>query len=119
MRTTLAAVLGVTGSKVTCITERAGGGFGGKLSRNHPIACAAAVAAKKLRVPVRLTLDRNTDIIMTGKRHAYEAIYSVGFDANGVISARSSTCPDKHSTAAPLVWSAQRALCGARVHTYI
>lgn len=41
--------------------RRIGGAFGGKASRSMPVAVAAAVAAAKLRRPVRLVLNRNED----------------------------------------------------------
>ena len=33
--------------------------------------------------PVKLRLDRDTDMVMTGKRHDFLADYEVGFDADG------------------------------------
>ncbi len=47
-------------------TKRLGGGFGGKETRGIFIHCAAAVPAYHLRRPVRLTLDRDEDMQMTG-----------------------------------------------------
>ena len=35
-----------------------GGGFGGKETRSIFVSCAVAVAANKLRRPVRMALDR-------------------------------------------------------------
>ena len=75
IRNTLAGVLQTPASRINVVTKRAGGGFGGKIMRSHPIAAAVTVAAKKLRRPVRMQLDRNTDIIMTGKRHPYQNQY--------------------------------------------
>ena len=86
IRNTLAGVLQTPASRINVVTKRAGGGFGGKIMRSHPIAAAVTVAAKKLRRPVRMQLDRNTDIIMTGKRHPYQNQYKVGFDETGKIS---------------------------------
>ena len=86
IRQTLTGILQIPGSRINVITKRAGGGFGGKITRSHPIAASVVVAAKKLKRPVRMQLDRNTDIIMTGKRHPYQNQYKVGFDANGKIT---------------------------------
>jgi xanthine dehydrogenase molybdopterin-binding subunit B len=86
LRMTLSSVLQIPGSRINCITKRAGGGFGGKITRAHPIGAAVAVAAKKLRRPVRMQLDRNADMMMTGKRHPYQNQYKVGFDDSGKIS---------------------------------
>ncbi len=64
-----------------------GGGFGGKETQPALIAAAAAVLAHKTGRPVKLRLDRDTDMIMTGKRHDFIADYTVGFDASGRILA--------------------------------
>lgn len=77
----------VATARINVVSKRAGGGFGGKISRSHPIAAAVAVAAKKLRRPVRMQLDRTSDLIMTGKRHPQQNHYKVGFDDEGRISA--------------------------------
>lgn len=47
--------------QVTVKCRRIGGAFGGKASRSMPVAVAAAVAAAKLRRPVRMVLNRNED----------------------------------------------------------
>jgi xanthine dehydrogenase molybdopterin-binding subunit B len=47
------------------------------------VATAAAVASKKLRRPVKLSLDINTNMEMVGKRHPFRCDYKVGFDDNG------------------------------------
>ena len=54
IRNTLAGVLQTPASRINVVTKRAGGGFGGKIMRSHPIAAAVTVAAKKLRRPVRI-----------------------------------------------------------------
>jgi xanthine dehydrogenase large subunit len=64
-----------------------GGGFGGKESQPALIAAAAAILAAKTDRPVKLRLDRDADMIMTGKRHDFLADYDVGFDAQGRIQA--------------------------------
>ena len=64
-----------------------GGGFGGKESQPALIAATAAVLARKTGRPVKLRLDRDADMLMTGKRHDFLADYDVGFDDSGRILA--------------------------------
>ena len=71
--------------QVTVQCRRMGGGFGGKESQPAQFACAAAVLALKTRQPVKLRLDRDADMLMTGKRHDFFIEYDVGFDASGRI----------------------------------
>jgi xanthine dehydrogenase large subunit len=85
----IAHALGVGDHKVTVQCRRMGGGFGGKESQPALIAAAAAVLAVKTGRPVKLRLDRDIDMIMTGKRHDFLADYDVGFDAEGRIHALS------------------------------
>eukprot|EP01128_Nolandella_sp_AFSM9_P010357 TRINITY_DN7138_c0_g1_i1.p1 TRINITY_DN7138_c0_g1~~TRINITY_DN7138_c0_g1_i1.p1 ORF type:complete len:1292 (-),score=300.19 TRINITY_DN7138_c0_g1_i1:42-3917(-) len=80
-------VLGIDSNRVVAKAKRLGGGFGGKESRSCYISCAAAVAAKKLRRPVRLALDRDDDMLMTGGRHAFLGKYKVGFNKDGKLQA--------------------------------
>ena len=63
--------------------DRLGGGFGGKEEQATPWACLAAVAARRTGRPVRLWLDRDDDLRMTGKRHPYTATFRLGLDAAG------------------------------------
>jgi xanthine dehydrogenase large subunit len=72
---------------VTVQCRRMGGGFGGKESQPALIAAAAAVLANKTQLPVKLRLDRDVDMLMTGKRHDFLADYEVGFDTHGKILA--------------------------------
>jgi xanthine dehydrogenase/oxidase len=81
----VASVLGVEAAKVAVHVMRLGGGFGGKETRPPMFAAAAAVAATKLHRPVRLILDRNTDMTMLGGRHPYQGQYWVSFDQDGTI----------------------------------
>lgn len=77
----VARVLGVPMNHVQVRMRRAGGAFGAKATRNLPHAAAAAVAARVLGRPVRLTLDRETDMQLTGGRHAMEAEYEAVYHA--------------------------------------
>ena len=63
---TVAAVLGLPRARVVCKTKRIGGGFGGKETRSVFLHAAAAVPAHLLQRPVRLCLDRDEDMQMTG-----------------------------------------------------
>jgi xanthine dehydrogenase large subunit len=83
----IAHALGLGVNKVAVQCRRMGGGFGGKESQAALIAAAAAVLAWKTHRPVKLRLDRDIDMIMTGKRHDFLADYDVGFDAQGHIQA--------------------------------
>ena len=62
-----------------------GGAFGGKKSQAALIACLAAIMSDKTGRPAKLRLDRDDDMIMTGKRHDFVFDYDVGFDAEGRI----------------------------------
>jgi len=81
----VAAALKLPASKVEVKATRIGGGYGGKETRPPTIAAAAAVAACKLNRPVRLALDRNTDMIMIGKRHPFKGTYYLSADSKGRI----------------------------------
>jgi len=70
---------------VTVICRRMGGAFGGKESQAALIACIAALAADKTGRACKLRLDRDDDMIMTGKRHDFVIDYDVGFDDSGLI----------------------------------
>ncbi|PNT76760.1 hypothetical protein BRADI_1g52740v3 [Brachypodium distachyon] len=83
----IAKCLGIPFSNVRVITRRVGGGFGGKAFRSYNVATAAALCANKLRRPVRMYLNRSTDMIMVGGRHPVKAYYSVGFKSDGKITA--------------------------------
>jgi xanthine dehydrogenase large subunit len=70
-------------NRVVVQCRRMGGGFGGKESQAALIAAAAAVLAHKTHRPVKLRLDRDADMVMTGKRHDFLADYEAGFDERG------------------------------------
>jgi xanthine dehydrogenase/oxidase len=83
----VARVLGIGAHKVTCTVRRLGGGFGGKETRCLHLIAAAAIAARKTSRPVRLVLDRDVDMCITGQRHAFLGKYKVGFLPSGKIVA--------------------------------
>lgn len=82
-----ARVLGVADHNVTVEARRLGGAFGGKESQPALFAAIAALAAKKTGQAVSVVLDRDDDMIMTGKRHDFLTRYDVGFNDQGVIQA--------------------------------
>jgi len=81
----VAAMLEVPQASVICECRRMGGAFGGKESQAAQWACLAALAAQKTGRPAKLRLDRDDDMIMTGKRHEFKIDYACGFDGNGRI----------------------------------
>jgi xanthine dehydrogenase/oxidase len=70
-----ASVCGVPANKVVCHMKRMGGGFGGKETRSVFISCAVALAAHTLERPVRINVERDVDMLITGQRHAFLARY--------------------------------------------
>ena len=81
----VAHALGVASHQVRIECRRMGGGFGGKESQPTLMAAMAAVAATRTGQPVKLRLDRDDDMVITGKRHPFLLDYEVGFDAAGRI----------------------------------
>ena len=79
----VAAMLGKPDSEVVCECRRMGGAFGGKESQAAQWACLAALAASVTGAAAKLRLDRDDDMIMTGKRHDFRVDYSYGCDENG------------------------------------
>ncbi|KAK9999957.1 hypothetical protein SO802_019560 [Lithocarpus litseifolius] len=83
----VAHVLGLPMSKVVCKTKRIGGGFGGKETRSAFLAAAASVPSYLLNQPVKITLDRDIDMMITGQRHSFLGKYKVGFTNEGKVLA--------------------------------
>ncbi len=79
----VAEVLHVARHKVVVQSPRMGGGFGGKETQGNAFAALVALAAVKTRRPVRVQLDRDLDMKLTGKRHPFSAKYAVGHDHEG------------------------------------
>jgi xanthine dehydrogenase large subunit len=84
---TIARVLGIQMSKIEVDVQRLGGGFGGKEDQATTWACIASVAAYKLKKPVKLVLNRQDDIRITGKRHPYSSDFKIGLNTQGKILA--------------------------------
>ncbi len=81
----VAHVLGRPTNAVTVEVRRMGGGFGGKETHPAMFAAMASLVAVKTGRPAKLRLDRDDDMVMTGKRHDFKYGYDVGFDADGNI----------------------------------
>jgi xanthine dehydrogenase large subunit len=82
----VAKFLDVPDHSVVVEVRRMGGGFGGKETQGAWFAGMAALAATKTGRPAKLRLDRDDDMIMTGKRHDFVIKYRAGYDALGQIS---------------------------------
>ncbi len=80
-----AAALNLSTHDVEVICRRMGGGFGGKEGNASIFSQSAALAAFKLNRPVKLRVNRDDDMTITGKRHDFRADYEVGFDDAGHI----------------------------------
>lgn len=78
-----AKMLGMPASRVVCHVKRMGGGFGGKETRTVPLSLPVVLAASKLGRPVRMNVDRNIDMMVTGQRHAFLGEYKVAVTAEG------------------------------------
>ena len=78
--------LGIDNHAVRVECRRMGGGFGGKETQSGHMAVWAAIAARKLKKPVKLRMDRDDDFLVTGKRHPFAYDYTVGFDDSGRIT---------------------------------
>ncbi len=87
MQHVVAHALGVHAHNIVVECRRMGGGFGGKESQSALWAAAAAIAAAKLKRPVKLRADRDDDMLVTGKRHCFYYEYEVGYDDDGRIVA--------------------------------
>ena len=75
--------LGISNAAVRVECRRMGGGFGGKETQAGHLAVWSALAANKLKCPIKLRFDRDDDFMVTGKRHPFNYEYTVGFDDSG------------------------------------
>jgi xanthine dehydrogenase large subunit len=80
-----AAALNLGTHDVEVICRRMGGAFGGKEGNASIFSQSAALAAWKLQRPVKLRVNRDDDMMITGKRHDFRIDYEVGFDDEGRI----------------------------------
>ncbi len=79
----VAHVLDLPRNKVVVQSPRMGGGFGGKETQGNAWAAFVALAARKTGKPVRVQLDRDLDMTLTGKRHPFYARFEAGYDDEG------------------------------------
>ncbi|NWF91090.1 MAG: molybdopterin-dependent oxidoreductase [Ignavibacteriaceae bacterium] len=82
-----ARILNLPMNKVEVDVLRLGGGFGGKEDQATAWASMTALAAFKLKLPVKLILNRQEDMRMTGKRHPYSSDFKIGLTKEGKILA--------------------------------
>ena len=83
----VAHMLHRSSADVTVEVRRMGGAFGGKETQAALFAAAAALVADKTGRPAKFRCDRDDDMVMTGKRHAFRIGYDVGFDDQGHVLA--------------------------------
>jgi len=81
----IAKMLNQKNNTINVEVRRIGGGFGGKETQSFIFAAICTLLSKKTKLPVKLKMDRDDDILITGKRHDFYADYEVGFNNKGVI----------------------------------
>jgi len=79
----VAHLLAVPVNQVVVQSQRMGGGFGGKETQAATFAALAALAAAKTNRPVRVRINRDLDMMITGKRHPFLAKFKVGYNSDG------------------------------------
>ncbi|KAJ2663363.1 hypothetical protein IW148_002493 [Coemansia sp. RSA 1199] len=82
-----AEALGVPAARIVCHVKRMGGGFGGKESRSVLVSTLAALGAQHTGRSVRLVLDRDVDMQISGQRHPFYATWTVGATRTGELRA--------------------------------
>ncbi|KAH0511696.1 Aldehyde oxidase 4 [Microtus ochrogaster] len=65
----VSAALKVPRSRIACHMKRAGGAFGGKVTKPALLGAVTAVAANKTGRPIRFILERSADMLITAGRH--------------------------------------------------
>ncbi|MDP9044891.1 MAG: xanthine dehydrogenase molybdopterin binding subunit [Pseudomonadota bacterium] len=112
MQHLVAHALRLHANQVQVECRRMGGGFGGKESQSGLFACVAAIAAARLRRPVKLRLDRDDDFLITGRRHCFWYEYEVGYDTAGRVLGAEVTMVSRAGHSADLSGPVMtRALC--------
>ncbi|CAG9770996.1 unnamed protein product [Ceutorhynchus assimilis] len=81
----MSQILNLDAQKIDVTVKRLGGAYGAKIIRSNYVAAATALAAHKLRKPVRMWLPFHTNMSMLGKRHPLYTTYKVEIDDKGVI----------------------------------
>ncbi|MCK4678641.1 MAG: xanthine dehydrogenase molybdopterin binding subunit [Bacteroidales bacterium] len=83
----VSGVLGRKKNEIEVVVKRIGGAFGGKESQPNQVAAWTALLASATGLPVKISLLRDEDQIITGKRHPFLSFYKVGFNQAGMINA--------------------------------
>ena len=81
----IAKMLNQKSNTINVEVRRVGGGFGGKETQSFIFAAICTLLSKKTKLPVKLRMDRDDDILITGKRHDFHSDYEVGFNNKGRI----------------------------------
>jgi xanthine dehydrogenase large subunit len=81
----VAHALGTRANQVVVECRRMGGAFGGKETQAALFACVASILAAQTGRAVKLRVDRDDDMRLTGKRHSFRYDYEVGYDDDGRI----------------------------------
>ncbi len=81
----VARMLGWGRNRVVVTSPRMGGAFGGKETQAAQWACIAALGVHLTGRPVKLRLDRDTDMAATGHRHPFHTRWAAGVDPEGRI----------------------------------
>ena len=87
VQTIVSEVLGRRKNEIEVVVKRLGGAFGGKESQPNQVAAWSALLASATGLPVKISLLRDEDQIITGKRHPFLSFYKVGFNQTGIINA--------------------------------
>ncbi|CRK91710.1 CLUMA_CG005356, isoform A [Clunio marinus] len=81
----VAQLLNIPTNRITVRTKRIGGGFGGKETRSAVASMPVAFAAYTIGKPVRMMLDRDEDMMISGTRHPFLFKYKLAFMNDGKI----------------------------------
>ena len=81
VRRVLARVLSEAEERITVKAQPLGGGFGSKADLS--IEAAAAVAARAVKGPVKLRINRMESLNLSTKRHPFRMDYTLGVDSEG------------------------------------
>ncbi|MFO7827269.1 MAG: molybdopterin cofactor-binding domain-containing protein, partial [Bacteroidales bacterium] len=86
-----ARILATKMHRIEVDVARLGGAFGGKEDQATAYACMAALATYHLQKPVKISLHRLDDMMMTGKRHPYSSDFKIGLSKDYKILAFQAT----------------------------
>eukprot|EP01105_Mastigella_eilhardi_P006354 TRINITY_DN17960_c0_g1_i1.p1 TRINITY_DN17960_c0_g1~~TRINITY_DN17960_c0_g1_i1.p1 ORF type:complete len:1327 (-),score=359.53 TRINITY_DN17960_c0_g1_i1:111-4091(-) len=87
MQRAVATVLGIPFHRVESRMERIGGGFGGKQDRPQFLAASCSLASCVTGHPIRMVLEREQDMQVTGQRHQFKTTYRLAYEPDGRIAA--------------------------------